>query len=172
MRHTDLTSKQCRKTAGSLQMIAIQMLSAIRAHQAIVLAGQEPQDETHVYAFRTYCPNCHDQPASEPANEPPIDEMPRPDPAHKQEIEYLVKYASLTEKCIWARCQSRDVPARGLFAGIKSLVTSLLRQQQYFRAIAPQPRIDYVFVDEPEDCQVCLTCGKPFENYSDGEWNQ
>ncbi len=162
---TDLTHTQCSKGGDILRIIAIQMISALRVRQGILIAGRRQQPTLIVIGFGLRCDRCSTNMHVGPDDdEPATCEVLKLDPAHVKEIDSLLELARRTEERVSARCESRGMYPIELFRVFSSLTSAILRQQRNLRdtAFKQTPKIK-VESDDSGGPDICMDCQRPME---------
>ena len=149
------------------------MISALRFHDAILKAEQEPQPlriTVHFVCVHNRSESRqltgHDHDAAER-------EAPKQDPAHWAEIESLLELTNSIEDLVSRRSMLRGVPPNEFFRGIHRFRLALVQQRQHLLATSPQPKLlfDVQFADGPDICPDCLNA-KQIDHTMEGHEGQ
>ena len=162
---TDLIHTQRSKAGDILRIIAIQMISALRVRQGILIAGRRHQPTLIVLGFGLRCARCSKNKHARPDDdELATCEALKLDPAHEKEIDSLLELARRTEEWVSARCESRGMRSIRLFRGISGLTSAILRQQRDLlnTAFKQTPEIKIEF-DDSGGPDICMDCHRPME---------
>jgi len=158
-------STRYREVGNSLEIIAIQMFSALRFRQGVLIAGRQQQPTLLVIRFGTQCVHCSkNEHGRHVDNRPAACVVLELDHAHEQEIDSLLELARRTEEAVSARCESRGTRPIKFFRGISRLTSAVLRQQRDLHETAfkhpPEIKVEFDDADGPD---ICMDCHKPME---------
>ena len=173
LKHPGLTNTEYREASNSFEILALQLISALRFREAVLSSAREQRIDVIVH-IGVICIDCRlqtlfsERTVSDQTLPDNAGEALRQDPLHQAEVDTLLGFAYVTSERISRRSMSTTT-RKALMTRLRHLFDALLKQRHHLQDTS---------VDAPARCEVhvhpsvCCVCQKPIGNRNPDQGQQ